>query len=78
MVDNTNEQNYLVANMDTFIGINTSKEEKWLAHWNCSCDIMAEKYEEINANQPVVTRKATKEEIAKWSSIKKNPFKLGD
>lgn len=70
-----NEQNYLVADMDTFIGINVSREDKWLVHWNNSCDLMADMYEEINANQPVITRKATKEEME--DTPKENPFKLG-
>lgn len=74
-----NEYDYLVANMDTLIDIDTSKEEKWLRHWNESCDAMADKYEKINASQPVVSRKATKEEIEKWTADikRKNPFQIG-
>lgn len=55
-----------------------SRNEKWLRHWNESCDAMTERYEEISLNQPVTIRKATKEEIEKWTSVKKNPFRLGD
>lgn len=71
-----NDQGYLVGNMDNFYG--ESREDKWLRHWNESCDRMTERYEEINKSQPVTTRKATKEEIEKWSSIKKNPFRIGE
>ena len=74
-----NEYDYLVANMDTLIDIDTSKEEKWLRHWNESCDAMTDKYEKINSSQPVVSRKATKEEIEKWTADikRKNPFQIG-
>lgn len=71
-----NGQENLVGNMDCFCG--ESKEEKWLRRWNESCDAMTEKYEKINKNQPVITRKATKDEMDKWGSVKKNPFKLGE
>lgn len=76
---NTNDQNYLVADMDKFIGINVSADEKWLKHWNETCDLMTERYEEINMRQPVITRKATKDEEKKWNAQinKKNPFRLG-
>lgn len=73
-----NELYNLVANMDGLYECWESKEEKWLRRWNASCDAMTERYEEINLNQPVTVRKATKEEIEKWTSVKKNPFRLGD
>lgn len=54
-----------------------TRDERWLRHWNESCDRMTRYYENINKNQPVVVRKATKEEIEKWSSVRENPFRLG-
>lgn len=73
---NDNRDLVLVDNMDCLYG--ESKEEKWLRHWNESCDVMTERYEKINQTQPVITRKPTKEEIEKWTSVKKNPFRIGE
>lgn len=61
--------------MDNFYG--ESKEEKWLRHWAESCENMTDYYERANKNQPVTVRKATKDEIEKWT-VKKNPFVLGE